>query len=103
MDISKQISQNQSNNAKTHQNLTHKVELDHLHSMSVSGVVDVPTFTDKLVEVVLANEKMTVSGIGMSIKNLDIENGRLSISGQVNCIKYSSNNLPQSFVKRIFK
>lgn len=27
---------------------SHKIELDHLHSMSVTGVLDVPTFTDKI-------------------------------------------------------
>lgn len=103
MDNSKQNMQKMPNKDEQKTRAAHKVELDHLHSMSVTGVVDVPTFTDKLVTVRLANETLQINGVGMSVKNLDIESGRLQLNGQVNAIKYSAQSTPTSLVKRIFK
>lgn len=100
MDNSKQnSSKNQTSSLKT----AHKVELDHLHSMNVTGVVDVPTFTDKLVIAKLANETLQIVGQNLSVKTLDIESGRLQLNGQVNSLKYTATATPTSFMKRIFK
>ncbi len=103
MDISRQKDQKMQNNKDERPKSAHKVELDHFHTMSVTGIVDVPTFTDKLVEVVLPNERLQIIGSGMSIKTIDIEGGRLQLNGQVNSIKYTTSSTPTSFVKRIFK
>lgn len=81
----------------------HKIELDHLHSVSMTGVIDVPTFTDKTVVVRLEGETLTINGNDLVVKNLDVENGTLQISGQINTLKYSAQSSPSSFAKRIFK
>lgn len=82
---------------------SHKIELDHLHSMSVTGVLDVPTFTDKNIVVKLADETLHISGQGLSVKNLDVESGKLQIEGRVDAIKYVAKSTPGSFAKRIFR
>ncbi len=89
--------------AKTVQKIAHKVELDHVHAMSVTGVEDVPTFTDKNVVIRLKGETLTVSGQNLAVKSLDIGEGKLQIEGQVNALKYSSSTAPTSFAKRIFR
>lgn len=89
--------------AKTAQKSSHKVELDHLHAMIVTGVEDVPTFTDKTVVIRLKGETLTVSGQNLAVKNLDVTEGKLQIEGQVNALKYSAQTSPTSFAKRIFK
>lgn len=89
--------------AKTAQKSSHKVELDHLHAMSVTGVEDVPTFTDKTIVIRLEGETLTVSGQNLAVKNLDVTEGKLQIEGQVNALKYSAQTSPTSFAKRIFK
>lgn len=89
--------------AKTAQKSSHKVELDHLHAMSVTGVEDVPTFTDKTIVIRLKGETLTVSGQNLAVKNLDVTEGKLQIEGQVNALKYSAQTSPTSFAKRIFK
>lgn len=106
MDIYRQNDQNnqiKQNETKKSPSTPHKIELDHLHSMSVTGVKDVPTFTDKLVIVRLANESLQIVGSNLSVKSLDVESGKLQLSGQVNSLKYSAQNSPTSLVKRIFK
>ena len=82
---------------------SHKIELDHLHSMTVTGVSDVPTFTDRSVTVKLAGETLHISGQGLSIKNLDVESGKLQIEGRVDALKYVAQTSPGSLAKRIFR
>lgn len=103
MDFVKNSQKNIDQAAKTVPKTSHKVELDHLHAMSVTGVEDVPTFTDKNIVIRLRDETLTVSGQNLSVKNLDVTEGRLQIEGQVNALKYSSSSAPSSFAKRIFK
>ena len=103
MDFVKNSQKNIDQAAKAVQKTSHKVELDHLHAMSVTGVEDVPTFTDKTIVIRLKGETLTVSGQNLSVKNLDVTEGRLQIEGQVNVLKYSSSAAPSSFAKRIFK
>lgn len=80
----------------------HKIELDHLHGMSVSGVVDVPVFTDKSLTIRLSSETLLVSGAGLAVKSLDTNSGQLIIEGQIFSLKYTSQS-PSSLAKRIFK
>ena len=103
MDFVKNSQKNIDQAAKAVQKTSHKVELDHLHAMSVTGVEDVPTFTDKTIVIRLKGETLSVSGQNLSVKNLDVTEGRLQIEGQVNVLKYSSSAAPSSFAKRIFK
>ncbi len=81
----------------------HKLELDHNRAMCMTGVVDVPVFTDKNITVRLAGETLLVTGQGLAVKNLDIENGKLQVTGRVNSLKYTAQTVPTSFVKKIFK
>lgn len=80
----------------------HKLELDHHRAMSMTGVKDVPVFTDKNITVVLDGETLYVTGQNLSVKNLDVENGKLSVNGVVHALKYSAQG-STSLVKRIFK
>ena len=80
----------------------HRLELDHHRAMSMTGVKDVPVFTDKNVTVTLEGETLYITGQDLSVKNLDVENGKLSLSGTVHTLKYSTQG-SASLVKRIFK
>ena len=81
----------------------HKLELDHERAMSMTGVKDVPVFTDKNITVRLANETLLVTGQNLAVKNLDVENGKLQVTGRVFSLRYTSQTAPTSIIKRIFK
>lgn len=81
----------------------HKLELDHLHGVSMTGVFAVPTFTDRTATVRLKDETLYVTGHDLEIKTLDIENGKLVLAGVVSELRYRQSSAPTSFVKRIFK
>lgn len=82
---------------------SHKIELDRLHGMSVTAVVDVPVFTDKSITIRLIDETLSISGNNLCVKSLDTEGGLLVVNGQINQLKYSSQASPSSLAKRIFK
>lgn len=88
---------------QTTQNHSHKLELDHLHGASMTGIVAVPTFTDKALTIKLKDETLFVTGQNLEIKNLDVENGKLTIAGVVTSLKYSPSQTPTSFFKRLLK
>lgn len=80
----------------------HKIELDHLHGMSVSGVVDVPIFTDKNMTIRLNGETLIVSGNNLAVKSLDTQSGSLVVEGQISALKYTMQG-HTSLAKRIFR
>lgn len=82
---------------------SHKIELDHLRSATVTGVKDVPTFTDKTIIVKLDGETLTLQGEGLSVKNLDLDSGKLHVLGKINTLKYTAQSTPTSFAKKLFK
>ncbi len=81
----------------------HKLELDHERAMSMTGVKDVPVFTDKNITDRLENETLLVTGQNLAVKTLDIENGKLQVTGRVFSLRYTSQAAPTSIIKRIFK
>ncbi len=79
----------------------HKLEIDHKRAMSMTGVKAVPVFTDKNITIKLEEETLLVTGRGLSVKNLDIENGKFSVGGEVFSLRYTSQ--APSLIKRILK
>ena len=75
----------------------HKLELDHERAMSMTGV------KDKNITVRLENETLLVTGQNLAVKTLDIENGKLQVTGRVFSLRYTSQAAPTSIIKRIFK
>ena len=95
--------QESSKNQPAPKNTSHKLELDHTHGASMTGVFAVPTFTDKLVSVRLKDETLLIVGRDLEIKSLDVENGKLSLSGTIVSLKYQQSGQGLSLAKRIFK
>lgn len=85
-------------------NKNHSVELDNHKLLSVSGVKMVPLFNDKELKIVLDGETLTTTGQNLEIKLLDLDTGRLIVSGYVTGLKYSSSSSNEGgFIKRLFK
>jgi len=69
----------------------HKFSLDMRRRASISGVEDVRSFNEN--ELVLATTagEMTISGTGLNVSLLNLEDGNLIVEGDVNSIDYSEN------------
>ncbi len=89
--------------AESSKRAAHKLELDPLHSLSMTGVKDVPVFTDKSATIKLDSETLLVQGQGLSLKTLDTDTGKLQIAGKFFSLKYTNQATPGSFFKKLFK
>ncbi len=96
-------SSQKNSSATTQKKSHHKLELDHAHSMSMTGVVDVAVFTDKNITIKLSGENLVVTGQNLSVKTLDTTEGKLVVEGQVFSLKYTSQASPTSFAKKLFR
>lgn len=80
----------------------HRLELDLGRGITMTGVSAVPVFTDKEISLRLkCGETLNITGQGLTVKNLDIENGKLSAEGRVFSVKYSA--APSGFLKKLFR
>lgn len=81
----------------------HSVEIADHKLLAVTGVLSVPTFTDKQIEIELEGERLYVTGHGLEIKGLDLDGGKLTAAGNVTSLRYSSVVAPKSLIKKIFR
>lgn len=81
----------------------HSLQLAEHRLLTVTGVKGVPTFTEKLIEIELEGESLTVTGHDLAVKWLDLETGRFSAAGYVTAMRYSTAASPSSVIRRIFK
>ena len=66
----------------------HTLSLDSRSSLSVTAVDDVISFDETLVSLSVGDSQLNISGDGLSIKNLSIENGELTVNGNITAIVY---------------
>lgn len=81
----------------------HSVEIADHRLLAVTGVLSVPTFTDRQIEIELEGERLYITGHGLEIKGLDLDGGKLTAAGDVSSLRYSSVIAPKSLLKKIFK
>lgn len=71
--------------------------------ISVTGVENVLTMGEKIIDIKLSDRFLTLTGYGFTPIHLDIDQGNLILSGTVLSLKYSSGKEKESFIKKIFK
>ena len=67
----------------------HEIIMKNREELSITGVSDVTSFDDVLVELVTETGLMSVEGEGIHISLLDTENGRLTLTGKMSGVYYS--------------
>lgn len=79
----------------------HKVVLENRNTLSVTGIDKVDNVSPTHFSCVTMNTEMHVEGQDMQVIKLDVEQGVVEISGQIDSIKYSGEK--KSIIKRLFK
>ena len=69
----------------------HFLSLDSRNNLSITSVDDVLSFDDSLISLAVGETVLNISGEGLSIKNLSIENGDITVNGIVSAIVYFDN------------
>lgn len=80
---------------------SHSVNMTDRKKASMTGVVKVDGATDKEVELTTALGRLIVTGSGLKIAKFDDADGNLTLSGEIDAIKYAVAKQP--LIKRIFK
>ena len=71
---------------------------------TASGVKDVESFLPDKIVLITEDANLTVTGSGMKVKKLSVENGDVIIEGEINGCMYSRGKSErESFLKRVLK
>jgi sporulation protein YabP len=66
----------------------HTLTLDSRNILNITAVDDVISFDETLVSLAVGENLLNISGEGLTIKNLSLENGDVSVNGNIQAIVY---------------
>lgn len=69
-------------------NEKHHLSLDNRACLNITAVDDVISFDDTLVSLSVGDYVLNVSGEGLSVKNLSLENGEITVMGTISALVY---------------
>jgi len=89
---------------KSEQKPVHEINILSREKMSITGVKEVMSFDDCGASLSTVDGELTVEGEGIKIGALDTSCGRVSLSGKINGLYYSSDSVEKKkgMLKRLF-
>ncbi len=66
----------------------HSLTLESRSHLNITEVDDVISFDETLVSLAVGENILNISGEGLSIKNLSLENGELTVDGNITALVY---------------
>ena len=83
----------------------HIVNIDNRERISVTEVADIESFNDEAILLILKSGGLLIKGQGLHIQKLDLEEGRVLITGSIGSAVYTEKKDKQEkgFLKKIFK
>lgn len=67
----------------------HSLTLDSRNRAVITGVEDVDSFNEDMILLLTSAGAMTLIGSGLHISRLNLEEGQLSIEGQIDALEYA--------------
>lgn len=82
----------------------HNLSLDNRKKLSVTGVVGVDSMSDKEVDILLADSRLTVKGEGLTVNKLNVDDGNLTVLGEnFVSLVYADKNKAKNSLTKLFK
>ena len=85
----------------------HSVKIDNRENIFMTGVNDLVSFDEETIVVDTKMETMIIHGHNLHVNKLNLDDGELSVDGEINEIHYESQNAlgknKSSFFNKIFK
>ncbi|MBQ3230009.1 MAG: sporulation protein YabP [Clostridia bacterium] len=66
----------------------HTIALESRALLNVTAVEEVVSFDEGLVSLSLGETVLNISGEGLSVKNLSLENGEITVIGKIDAVVY---------------
>ncbi len=71
--------------------------------LSVSGVVEVKSFDEKLIVIALDGRTLTVKGENFAVTELTVAGGNFAVNGSVTSLVYTRGKSNDGMLKKLFK
>lgn len=83
----------------------HSVILEERRTMTVTGVEDIDSFDEESVVVFTDLGELTIRGLGLHINKIDVDDGELSVEGEICSLTYSDqpNQRGGGFFSKLFR
>lgn len=81
----------------------HTINIDNRSKINITGVDKVISASETQVLAKVAGSKLCILGKDLTVSKLDVEQGILDLTGELNQLKYTGTATTQGFFKRIFK
>ena len=81
----------------------HTVTLNDRKRLSITGVEDVDCFNEQIVVLQTPLGTLTVTGAGLNVSQLNVEDGRVSVEGEVDALEYTGGRRKGGVLGRLFK
>ena len=91
------------NNAAAPGTRTHTLALRDRKCLSLTGIEDVDCFNEQLVVLRTPLGTLTVTGAGLNLNQLNLEDGRVEVEGEVDALEYSGGKKPGGLLGRLFR
>lgn len=91
------------NNGATALEREHSLSLTDRKKLSLTGVSDVDCFNEQIVVLRTPLGTLTVAGAGLNISQLNLEDGRVEIDGEVDALEYSGGKKKPGWLGRLLR
>ena len=81
----------------------HAVTLTDRKRLSITGVEDVDCFNEQIVVLRTPLGTLTVTGAGLNMSLLNVEDGQVSVEGEVDAMEYTGGKKKGGVLGRLFK
>ena len=81
----------------------HNITLNDRRRLSITGVEDVDCFNEQVVVLQTPLGTLTVTGAGLNMNQLSLEDGRVSLEGEVDALEYTGGRKKGGVLGRLFK
>jgi len=72
-------------------------------NLTLSGVEKVYETNENKIQLKVSNSNLLITGENLNISRLDVESGNVSVEGEINELKYLSNESKGNIFKKLFK
>lgn len=91
------------NEAAVKRKSPHGIILEERKKLSISGVCDVDSFDEETIVVMLENSELIIKGHMLHISRLNVENGELTVDGEICSLTYAESRPSGGLLKRLFR
>ena len=85
------------------ENRAHNITLCDRRRLSITGVEDVDCFNEQVVVLQTPLGTLTVTGAGLNMSQLNLEDGRVALEGEVDALEYTGGRKKGGVLGRLFK